>query len=68
MSLILLHPGDLSGWDWVALLGMFLIFIVLPICLAGFAIYRIVAPHARDTEVGEAEHVTLGLNDSRQMK
>ncbi len=48
---ILQGPHGLSVWEFAALGGAILGFIVLPIVIIGFIIYRVVVGHAREREV-----------------
>lgn len=60
----LLHPGDLSLGEWAALFGMFVLFIILPIGVIGFVIFKVVSRHSGGEAGGESqESITLGLND-----
>ena len=62
----LLHPGDLSLGDWAALLGMFAAFIILPVVILGFIIFKVINRHSLGGAGRESqETITLGLNDSK---
>ena len=59
-----LHPGDLSLGEWAGLLGMFVVFIILPIAIIGLVIFKIVSRHSGGGSGSESqESITLGLND-----
>lgn len=58
------HPGDLSIGDWVRLLGMFVAFIVLPIGIIGFIIFKVVNGHLGEGASESEESITLRLGDS----
>ena len=60
----LLHPGDLSLGEWAGLFGMFVAFIILPIVIIGFVIFKVVSRHSGAGAGSESqESITLGLND-----
>ena len=64
MIATLLHPGDLSLGEWAGLIGMFLAFIVLPIAIIGFVVFKVVSRHSGGgASGGSQESITLGLND-----
>lgn len=52
MIATLLHPGDLSLGDWARLLGMFVAFIVLPIVIIGFIVFKVVSRHSGGGDPG----------------
>jgi hypothetical protein len=62
----LFHPGDLSLGQWAGLLGMFFAFIILPIAIIGFIIFKVMSRHSGGGAGGEShESITLGLNDPK---
>ena len=64
MIATLLHPADLSLGEWAGLLGMFLGFIVLPIAIIGFVVFKVVSRHSAGRASAESqESITLGLSD-----
>jgi len=64
MIATLLHPGDLSLGEWAGLLGIFLAFIILPIAIIGFVVFKVVSRHSGGRVGSESqESITLGLND-----
>jgi hypothetical protein len=62
----LFHPGDLSLGQWAGLFGMFVAFIILPIAVIGFIIFKIMSRHSGGGVGGEShESITLRLNDPK---
>jgi hypothetical protein len=62
----LFHPGDLSLGQWAGLLGMFVAFIILPIGIIGFVIFKVMSRYSGGGDGGEShESITLGLNDPK---
>ena len=60
----ILHPGDLSFGEWAGLLGMFLAFMILPVAIIVFVIFKVVSRHSSGRAGGGSqESITLGLND-----
>lgn len=60
----LFHPGDLSLGEWAGLLGMFAAFVVLPIVIIGFIIFKIASKHSGSGDAAASQDsITLGLND-----
>jgi hypothetical protein len=57
---VIFHPGDLSTWELLGIIGVAFALLVLPIAIIGFIIYRVVAGHSHDSDT-----VTLSLNESR---
>ena len=57
---LIFHPGDLSTWELLGIIGVVFALLVLPIVIIGFIIYRVVAGHSHDNDT-----VTLSLNKSR---
>jgi len=63
----LLHPGDLSLGEWAGLLGMFVAFIILPIVIIGFMIFKVMTRYSGGGASGDSqESITLGLNDRKR--
>ena len=54
-----LHPGDLSAWQLLGIIGVAFALLVLPLVVIGFIIYRVVAGYSHDRD-----KVTLSLNES----
>ena len=40
--ILILHPGDLSAWQLLGIVGVFFIVIALPISILGLLIYKII--------------------------
>lgn len=57
----LLPPGELSGWDFASIIGVYIAFCVLPIVIIAFIIYWVVVEYSR-----ASDGVTLRLDDRRQ--
>ena len=57
---LIFHPGDLSTWELLGVIGVAFALVVLPIVIIGYIIYRVVAGRSHDNDA-----ITLSLNESR---
>ena len=64
MLVLVFHPGDLSFWQLVGILGVLVALVVLPILVIGFIIYTVASGHS--SAASEGDQITLRLSKSEK--